>query len=885
MAFSWPQVAALLLCLSLTSSSFAAADLNNRVLAEEQKKTETKKVNSNTIASAGTVELYNGNGDVSATGACAADVKSFCKDVGAGEGRLSACLTKRIRSQKQGNVVGKKIGSKCIDELAKFKIDRSSNINKDVALARACKDDVAKLCKDASDSSQPGSTLACLRDKKGKLAGACKTEVYRNQQEASEDYRVDYKLYTACKDDVKNLCSDVDPGDGREIECLAAKRIQVSWECQNQMFRNEKESGDDIRLSVRLFNKCIGDYQKFCKDVEPGQMRVQECLEDNSDESGFSAECKEELENILAKRVSDFRLDTVLRESCESDLEEMCGVKLKEMDDEEKKKRAGLNCLQQYKEELKSEKCKAEVHRRMKRAAKDIRFDEVLANACYEDRAKFCNDVQPGSSRVIRCLLDHRNSLAQKCAAALFDHEVRMAEDIDFKYPMKKACAWEMSHFCKNTPHGHARIVRCLEEHMDNTDMSKECKDEVVRDMNRMAQDYRLNWRLNHACEGEINKLCANLCSTAPGQTCGGLVLQCLQEKQDNITNQACQDEVFYYELMEVTDFRNDVILAEACRNDVEAYCKDVEPGEGRVHQCLRFNRDKISERCRNEEMKLAAIEYRDIRLRPKLNKLCSEEKAVYCKDVKPGKARVIKCLMENMAQPNFGEECKEELQKREDVMKTDYRYDVGVFTNCQSDVEAFCKEAKTKLRGNATVLKCLVENFRQITEQCQTEMSRAVRLALWDYKPGAALTAACDKDVDTNCPRGSRSKSGAVFTIGVVGRCLSKSLVEGKRLESRCRDLVLVAAPKDARAYFEYPESTGAIVQKIADMQKAAGLEAVLVDPYARNGSTVTVTGWVALACIISLIVVMVGGAFLAYKRFIGADKPHTLHVKMGDA
>jgi hypothetical protein len=50
------------------------------------------------------------------------------------------------------------------------------------------------------------------------------------------------------------------------------------------------------------------------------------------------------------------------------------------------------------------------------------------------------------------------------------------------------------------------------------------------------------------------------------------------------------------------------------------------------VHQCLRFNRDKISERCRNEEMKLAAIEFRDIRLRPKLNKLCSEEKAVYCK-------------------------------------------------------------------------------------------------------------------------------------------------------------------------------------------------------------------------------------------------------------
>lgn len=100
------------------------------------------------------------------------------------------------------------------------------------------------------------------------------------------------------------------------------------------------------------------------------------------------------------------------------------------------------------------------------------------------------------------------------------------------------------------------------------------------------------------------------------------------------------------------------------------------------------------------------AVEYRDIRLRPKLNKVCSEERAVYCKvrcpaarrsrhtlcastqaaaavapehhltgssqtqaeravggltvqDVKPGKARVVKCLMENLGEANFGEECK----------------------------------------------------------------------------------------------------------------------------------------------------------------------------------------------------------------------------------
>jgi hypothetical protein len=39
------------------------------------------------------------------------------------------------------------------------------------------------------------------------------------------------------------------------------------------------------------------------------------------------------------------------------------------------------------------------------------------------------------------------------------------------------------------------------QNNMDSEDMSAECKEEVTKDMNRMAHDYRLNWRLNHACE------------------------------------------------------------------------------------------------------------------------------------------------------------------------------------------------------------------------------------------------------------------------------------------------------------------------------------------------------------------------------------------------
>lgn len=173
-----------------------------------------------------------------------------------------------------------------------------------------------------------------------------------------------------------------------------------------------------------------------------------------------------------------------------------------------------IECLQDYKEELSNDQCKASVHKLTERAAQDIRMDRPLADACYEDRKRLCEAVSPGSARVLRCLQDSREQLSYECRATLFDQEVRpapalpvghpsmapqlgartpsaavygstqwdsaegcnaearrvsaqvrLAEDIDFKFPMKKACAKEITTFCKDVPHGHARIISCLQVH------------------------------------------------------------------------------------------------------------------------------------------------------------------------------------------------------------------------------------------------------------------------------------------------------------------------------------------------------------------------------------------------------------------------------------
>ena len=95
--------------------------------------------------------------------------------------------------------------------------------------------------------------------------------------------------------------------------------------------------------------------------------------------------------------MADFRLDAALREACEGDLKDMCTLSLEDMDGDEKAKARGLHCLQQFREDIKSEACKNEVHRRMQRASRDVRFDDVLADACADDRAQYCNEVSPVS--------------------------------------------------------------------------------------------------------------------------------------------------------------------------------------------------------------------------------------------------------------------------------------------------------------------------------------------------------------------------------------------------------------------------------------------------------------------------------------------------------
>ena len=120
--------------------------------------------------------------------------------------------------------------------------------------------------------------------------------------------------------------------------------------------------------------------------------------------------------------------------------------------------------------------------------------------------------------------------------------------------------------------------------------------------------------------------------------------------------------------------------------------------------------------------------------------------------------------------------------------------------------------------------------------------------------------------------------------SVGVVGRCLSKKLADGLALKDGCKSVVTIAAPKDASEIFSGALAGVSILEKVAALERGAGMKGTLVDADSKGYSMITLTGWVALASMGSLVIVIIGAVVFCYRKYTGKDRPYTLVVKGGD-
>ena len=88
-----------------------------------------------------------------------------------------------------------------------------------------------------------------------------------------------------------------------------------------------------------------------------------------------------------------------------------------------------------------------------------------------------------------------------------------------------------------------------------------------------------------------------------------------------------------------------------ACAEDISKFCKDVKPGGGRIAKCLKEHENELSGTCKDE---IAEVQKRF----KETAEACHDDVLKFCKDVEPGGGRIAKCLRDH--QSELSQECQE---------------------------------------------------------------------------------------------------------------------------------------------------------------------------------------------------------------------------------
>lgn len=97
--------------------------------------------------------------------------------------------------------------------------------------------------------------------------------------------------------------------------------------------------------------------------------------------------------------------------------------------------------------------------------------NDVLA-PCRDDVQKLCAEVHPGQGRMARCLKSHEDGLSPACRTHLktmFDHMLEARE----------ACSADAERLCADIKGGHGRIISCLRQHQN--ELADACKSQMMR--------------------------------------------------------------------------------------------------------------------------------------------------------------------------------------------------------------------------------------------------------------------------------------------------------------------------------------------------------------------------------------------------------------------
>ena len=91
---------------------------------------------------------------------------------------------------------------------------------------------------------------------------------------------------------------------------------------------------------------------------------------------------------------------------------------------------------------------------------------------CREDVKKLCPDLKRGSGGVGDCLNQHAAELSAACQ----DHLSKIKAKMD---AWRQACQDDVQKFCNDIDAGHGKIIKCL--HKNHDGLSQSCQDQLAQ--------------------------------------------------------------------------------------------------------------------------------------------------------------------------------------------------------------------------------------------------------------------------------------------------------------------------------------------------------------------------------------------------------------------
>ena len=122
--------------------------------------------------------------------------------------------------------------------------------------------------------------------------------VFTGSATMAQDTLLEY-LVESCEADLKQYCSQVTPGEGRLLHCMAAHEDKISGRCEYAFYQAATLLEQLSAAITYVAMECKTDIETHCGDIAVGEGRILACLSEHEGEIADS--CKKAITDTVGE--------------------------------------------------------------------------------------------------------------------------------------------------------------------------------------------------------------------------------------------------------------------------------------------------------------------------------------------------------------------------------------------------------------------------------------------------------------------------------------------------------------------------------------------------------------------------------------------------------